>query len=270
MSWVRDRAQEVDVFVTHGDGDARRLTLAAIARGATLVVAGGGDGTVNGVASAMVGGNVPLGIIPLGTANDFARQLGIPLDADHAMDVILRHKPSRVDVGVLGGDVFVNISAGGVGAEATADTRSDAKGSLGAVAYAVTGIRKLASLEPRHLRFASPGWKWEGAVLAFAVANGRTAGGGIAIAPRASFVDGMLDLCIIAAMPRREFARLAIRVRQGQHVGAKGVQYRGVAELTVECDTPIHVNLDGEPRPSRELHYTVQRGALLVHAKIIP
>ncbi|GAC1683268.1 MAG: lipid kinase YegS [Gemmatimonadaceae bacterium] len=269
VTWVREEGCRLDVLITHGPGDARALTQGALAQGASVVVAVGGDGTVNEVASVLVGTEVPLGIVPLGTANDLARQLGIPLDPDHAMDVILRHSASRIDVGMLGDHVFVNVSAGGVGAQATAETRPRSKGALGALAYAVTGVRSLASLEPRFVRFAAHGWVWEGDILAFAVANGRTAGGGLVISPRSSLIDGMLDLCILEAMPRREFARLALRVRRGDHLGERGVHYRGVTELTVECSAALHVNVDGEPRPGRLLHYRVRKGALLVRASTV-
>ena len=95
---------------------------------------------------------MPLGIIPLGTANDFARQVGIPADADHAMDVILQRKPRRFDTASLNGRRFLNVSTGGVGAEATAETPAEAKESLGPLAYAISGhaqVRRLPAVPTR-------------------------------------------------------------------------------------------------------------------------
>src|SRR3954471_21648594 len=106
-------------------------------RGVECVAPAGGDGTVNDVVNGLDGLDVPLGIIPLGTANDFARQVGIPSDADHAMDVILQRKPKRFDTASLNGRRFLNVSTGGVGAEATAETPASAKETLGPLAYAV-------------------------------------------------------------------------------------------------------------------------------------
>src|SRR5881275_2911033 len=131
--------------------------------------AAGGDGTVNEVVNGLDGYDVPLGIIPVGTANDFARQVGIPADADHAMDVILQRKPKRVDTASLNGRRFLNVSTGGVGAEATAETPPDAKEALGAIAYAISGMRKLADFRAGRAHFAGDGFEYDGEFLMFAV-----------------------------------------------------------------------------------------------------
>ena len=123
---------------------AIHLAADAADRGTDVVIACGGDGTLNEVVNGLDGRDVPLGVVPLGTANDFARQTGIPEDADHAMDVILRRKPVRIDTASMNGRRFLNVSTGGVGAEATAETPADFKASLGPLAYAITAVRKLA------------------------------------------------------------------------------------------------------------------------------
>src|SRR5207244_7491358 len=132
----------VEPLITFERGDAAALAQRAAHRGVDVVAAAGGDGTVNEVVNGLDGYDVPLGIIPLGTANDFARQVGIPADADHAMDVILQRKPRRLDTATLNGRRFLNVSTGGIGAEATAETPTQAKESLGSVAYAITSLRK--------------------------------------------------------------------------------------------------------------------------------
>src|SRR5207249_9524321 len=103
----------VELHVTSGPGDAAALTASAVRRGVDVVAAVGGDGTVNECVNGHDGYDVALGIVPLGTANDFARQAGIPVDADHAMDVILQRQPRRVDTGSLNGRRFLNVSTGG-------------------------------------------------------------------------------------------------------------------------------------------------------------
>ena len=153
IQWVRDKGHFVEPHVTLETGDASTMAAAAARAGADVVVAVGGDGTVNEVVNGLDGFETPLGIIPLGTANDFATQAGIPSDADHAMDVILRRKPMRVDTASLNGRRFLNVSTGGVGAEATAETPAEAKESLGPVAYAITGVRKLADFAPHRGSF---------------------------------------------------------------------------------------------------------------------
>ena len=270
VSWVREKGHCIEPRVTWERGDASRLAAEAAQRGVDAVVAVGGDGTVNEVANGLSGFDVPLGIIPLGTANDFARQTGIPLDADHAMDIILQRNPVRIDTGEVNGRRYLNASVGGVGAEATAETGAEAKESLGLLAYAITGVRKLAALTPTAARFSGPGFELSCECLVFAVGNSRATGGGTEITPRASLTDGLLDVCIVEAMGRSEFVAQALRLRRGEHVGDEGVHYVQLPSLTVESRDPLTVNVDGEPTEQRHLEYRVRPADLLVHVAHLP
>ena len=271
VSWVREKGHGVHVSVTWEQGDATRLAREWAERGVTAVIAAGGDGTVNEVLNGLDGhSETPLGILPLGTANDFARQAGIPGDADHAMDVILRRKPRRADTAELNGRRFLNVSTGGVGAEATADTPPEAKESLGMLAYAITGARKLRELAPRHAHITGPGFAHDGEFVLFAVGNARLTGGGVAITPRASLTDGLLDFCLVEPMPRAEFARLALRIRRGEHLDHPCVRYAQLPAVTIVGDEPISVNVDGEPSDGRVLEYRVRKGDLLLHVVRLP
>ena len=265
VGWVRDKGIIVSPRVTWEEGDATRFAQQAVRDGATAVVAVGGDGTVNEVVNGLVGSRVPLGVIPIGTANDFARQVGIPMHADQAMDIILRQPARAMDLGEVNGRAFLNVSTGGVGAETTAETSPAAKERLGSLAYALTGMKKLGGLRPRRGWFFGPGFEFRGDWLLFAVGNGRVTGGGTAITPHASVTDGLLDICVIEAMPRGEFARLALLVRKGEHLGHPAVRYAQVPELTIESARAISVNVDGEPVNARRLVYRAIPGGLMVH-----
>src|SRR5436190_12223324 len=168
VGWVRERGHHAEMRVTFERGDAEEFARDAAVRGADVVAAVGGDGTLNEVVNGLDGYDTPLGVIPAGTANDFARQAGIPADADHAMDVILQRKPRRLDTASLNGRRFLNVSTGGVGAEATAETPADVKESLGPLAYAISGLRKLADFHPQYARFAGDGFEYDGEFLMFA------------------------------------------------------------------------------------------------------
>ena len=270
VDWVREKGHKVRVRVTWESGDAEALAREAVAAGPDVIVAVGGDGTVNEVVNGLDGSDVAFGIIPIGTANDFARQTGIPLDVDHAMDVVLRREARRIDTAMLNGRRFLNVSSGGVGAEATAETPPDAKESLGMLAYAITGVRKLVDLAPRRARFSADGLDLDTEFLLFAVGNGRTTGGGTTITPRASVTDGLLDVCIVEAMPRAEFAKLVLRVRHGDHVGNEGVHYLQVPSIDISSAEPISVNVDGEPSDARRLAYRARRGDLRIHLPHLP
>jgi lipid kinase YegS len=251
--------------VTWESGDATVFAREAAASGVDAVIAAGGDGTVNEVVNGLSGFEVPLCIIPVGTANDFARQVGIPLDVDHAMDVILRSKARAVDTIDLNGRLFLNVSTGGVGAEATAETGAGAKESLGMLAYAITGVKKLAGLNAKRATFRGPELDIDTRFLLFAVGNARLTGGGSALTPKASITDGLLDLCIVESLPRAEFARLVLRLKRGEHLDHECVHYAQLPAVTVECGEDVTVNVDGETGSSRRMEYVVDAGGVLLH-----
>jgi lipid kinase YegS len=270
VGWVREKGHRVDPRVTWERGDAERFARDGAQRGVDAVVALGGDGTVNEVLNGLDGSQVPLGIIPVGTANDFARQIGLPDDPDHAMDVILRRPAVRIDTASLNGRRFVNVSSGGVGAEATAETSSDAKESLGPLAYAITGVRKIADLVPSRATFSAPGLELDCEYLVFGVGNARSTGGGTLITPCASVTDGMLDVCIVESMPLTGFAKLVLKIRRGEHVGEEGVRYAQLPSLTIRAEAPIPVNADGEPADAPTLEYRARPRDLWIHAAALP
>jgi diacylglycerol kinase (ATP) len=265
VSWVRERGHLADVRVTYERGDAEAQARQAASQGADVVAAVGGDGTLNEVVNGLDGYDTALGVIPAGTANDFARQAGIPTDADHAMDVILLRKPVRIDTASLNGRRFLNVSTGGIGAEATAETPSQIKATIGQLAYAISGLRKLADFEPNHGVFRAGGYVLECDFLMFAVGSGIASGGGSLVTPHASTTDGLLDLCVVERMPRRDFARTVLKLKRGEHVGEEGVHYVRMHELTIEGVKPISVNVDGEVQDSRRLDYRARPKDLYVH-----
>jgi diacylglycerol kinase (ATP) len=270
VKWVRERGHHVEVRATFARGDAMVFAREGAAAGADVVVAVGGDGTLNEVVNGLDGTETPLGVIPLGTANDFARQAGIPEDADHAMDVILRRKPVRIDTASLNGRRFLNVSTGGIGAEATTATSTQFKESLGQLAYAISAMKKLAGFVPHHAVFRGGGYVLEKDFYMFAVGSATTAGGGSMVTPHASTTDGLLDLCVVERMTRRDFARTVWRLRRGEHVGGEGVHYVRMHELTIESARPISVNVDGEVSDSRRLDYHARPKDLFVHLEHRP
>jgi len=186
------------------------------------------------------------------------------------MDVVLRRKPVIIDTADLNGRRFLNVSSGGVGAEVTAETPPDAKASLGPVAYFISGLRKLAALEPQHALFEAPGLRLEDDFLLFAVGNARATGGGTLVTPRASVRDGLLDACIVSAMPRKEFAKLVLRVKRGEHLESEGVRYLQVPWFRITSAKPMTVNVDGESTELRQAHYEARPHNLLIHLPRLP
>ena len=270
IDWVRAKGHVVEAHVTLEAGDATAMAGAAARAGTDVVIAVGGDGTVNEVINGLDGFDTPLGIIPLGTANDFATQAGIPIDADHAMDVILHRKPVRIDTASLNGRRFLNASTGGVGAEATAETPAEAKESLGPVAYAITGVRKFAEFEPYRASFRGRDFSFDGEFLMFAVGLTRASGGGTLVTPNASVTDGLLDVCVVESMGRADFARLVLKIKRGEHLGEEGVHYAQLPSVRIESDRSLSVNVDGESMEVQNLDYVARVKDLWIYVGHLP
>lgn len=270
-SELRGRRHHVQARITFQAGDATEFARQAVSRGADLVICAGGDGTLNEVVNGILpppgaapsGVQPRLGIVPLGTGNDFAAFAGIPNDLDEAFAAAVGGSEREVDVAMLNGRYFLNVSSGGLGAEATEETSSRAKRLLGSAAYLVTGVRTFGSLEPSHGRFVSGSEVlYDGAFLFFAVGNGGRAGGGNRITPEADLTDGLLDLCVVSEMSRRELLRILPELRAGDHVENEHVTYRRVADLEIQPMGELAVNVDGEPVDASTLRYSVAPGAL--------
>jgi len=270
VATLREHGHSVRVHVTWEAGDAERFASEAARAGADTVLAVGGDGTVNDVVNGLAGLDTPLGILPAGTANDFARQIGVPDDVHAAMDVVLNTAPVRIDTAELNGRRFLNVSSAGIGAEATSETPTAAKAVLGTLAYAITGVKKLAELEARRARFVGPGFDHRGEYLLFTVGNGRATGAGTVVAPLASVTDGLLDLCLVEPMARTEFAGLLLQIKHGDHLESQGVRYVQTPYLRVESEEPVSVNIDGEPYTFATLEYRARAADLLIHVAHLP
>jgi diacylglycerol kinase (ATP) len=257
---MREAGHDVWPRLTFEAGDACRQARWMARRGADRIVAVGGDGTLNEVVNGVLGleWSGAVGVVPQGTANDFAAGLGIPEELEAALSVALDGTERRVDVGRVNGRYFVNVSTGGFGAEAAEEAPAEAKRLLGPWAYVVTGVRKFVELRPSRARFSAPGGVlYEGEMLLFAVGNGKQTGGGNRLTPRALLDDGKLDVMIVPAMPRMEFLSLIPELRSGTHLDDPAIRYYRTPRLRVEAEAPLSVNADGEPLRGLRFSYRV-------------
>ncbi|MCF7204077.1 lipid kinase YegS [Pseudomonas oligotrophica] len=261
----RELGWDLAVRVTWEPGDTARLVDEALAAGYRTLIAGGGDGTLREVVQALLaaGSDASLALLPLGTANDFARAAGIPLVSGEAL-ALLDEPPVAIDVGQMNGEPFVNMATGGFGSRVTASTSEELKRVLGGGAYLLTGLTRFAEIGSAHGRFQGPGFDWEGDFLAFGVGNGRQAGGGQLLCPQALVDDGLLDVCIVPA-PEDTVGTLGTLLSGGL-LGVETVSVSArVAWLDIEAPQPIDVNLDGEPALGEQLHFDVLGKALRMH-----
>jgi lipid kinase YegS len=233
-----------------------------------VLVAVGGDGTlhqvVNGVMQSGCSDAVAVGVLPSGTGNDFAGQFSIPVEnPDAALSLAARGDPTLLDLGRVNGKYFINIASAGHAAQVTTETPEQLKHFLGKMAYVLTGIASLSSLEPYTVRVQSDAVDWEGEAYLLAVGNGAQTGGGFAICAQASLTDGFLDLAVVPALPFEGLVDIAdaimLQQRPQEH---PDVIYAQSVEFRIAADKELQINLDGEPEKGREFKFEAVPQAL--------
>ena len=267
---VRTDGHEIDVRVTWEAGDSGLFAAEASKEGIDTVIAGGGDGTVNEVVNGLLqveGNTSALGVIPLGTANDFARSAGVPLQLEGALRVAVETEPVTVDVGRSGDRAFMNVATGGFGTEVTVNTNPKLKRLLGGAAYFITGLGRFSELEPVHVRLRGPDLDWEGKILVLAVGNARQAGGGHVLCPEAVLDDGLLDVGVLPDVPDdRQSEAVSELMTKGLHQALKdAARFWRVPWVEVEAPKGIYINLDGEPTHATHHRFELEAKRLKLH-----
>jgi len=242
---LRLAGADVDAHVTAGPGDAHRLAREAVDAGAAIVFAWGGDGTINEVAGALAFTPAALAIVPGGSGNGLARALRVPVRPEAALRAGLDRPERRIDVGELGGRLFVNVAGVGLDADvALAYSRGRRRGLL---PYLVLGARALATGVPTRFAIEADGERLERDALVVAVANGPQYGNGAVIAAGAQLDDGALDLVIIGALTPWKLLAESRRLFAGTLARSAAVSCRRVTHLRIEAPGPRVFHVDGEP-----------------------
>ncbi|SDB15582.1 lipid kinase YegS [Pseudomonas sp. NFACC13-1] len=260
----REQGWELAVRLTWEAGDAQRCVDEALDAGYTRLIAGGGDGTLRDIAEAIAqrSSDASLVLLPLGTANDFARAAGVPLEPAQALD-LLDVAPQAVDVGEVGGRIFLNMATGGFGSQVTANTSEDLKKVLGGAAYLFTGLSRFSELSTAYGELQGPDFYWQGDLLALGIGNGRQAGGGHVLCPQALADDGLLDISILPA-PQEVVSTLKDLLAGGLGIDNMFVRAR-LPWVEIKVAQGLDINLDGEPLQVDTLRFTVRPKALRLH-----
>lgn len=240
---------EGEIFLSERRGHARELAAAAVARGATVVASWGGDGTMNEVASAMVGTRASLALIPSGSGNGLARTLGVSLDPIRALIDACRATPRTIDAGRCGVDWFFSVA--GVGLDEHVASAFDRAGNSrrGLITYVGLSMRALATYVPRH--YTIDGQRTARPALLVTMANAREFGNGALIAPAARLDDGLLDLVVVQESSRLASILALPRLFTGGIGNVRGVSMRQTRRVVIEDERPIPYHLDGEPKAGR-------------------
>ena len=273
---LRETGIALDVRVTWEDGDAERYVAEAIADGVDTVIAAGGDGTLSEVAATLAHRDATaealpsLGLVPLGTANDFATAAGIPDGPRAALQLVREVAAAPLDLLRIDADDGIhwcaNLASGGFGTEVTVETDEGLKKMLGGLAYLITGIARLGRIDPLQARLRGPDFAWEGDLIALGIGNGRQAGGGQALCPDALVDDGQLDLTIVPDLSGDVAATVGTLIKEGKHAALDRVATRvRLPWVELASDEPLTLNLDGEPVASRRFRVDCVAGRVRMH-----
>jgi diacylglycerol kinase (ATP) len=239
-----------------------------LADGHDLLVVGGGDGTVSYAAGRVAGTNVVLGVLPLGTANDFARTLEIPSNLAEACATIAEGKVVDIDLGRANGEPFLNVASAGLSVAVTEALSPRLKRYIGPLAYSIATILAYTRHKPFRARLEFPDGDHEplelGDLLQVAVGNGRYYGGGNTVSPTAGIDDHLLDIYAILAGPLREHVSIARLLKDGSFIKHDRVHHLTSRHVRLVTEPPLPVNLDGEIATTTPADFTVQRNAVHV------
>jgi diacylglycerol kinase (ATP) len=249
------RLEPRKLSLTKRAGEAETLARAAFRAGCDYIIAAGGDGTlnevINGIASPHPIRGVRMGIVPLGTANDFARSMKLPARVENNVDILRAKQTVLVDLVRVTDKrtrYFVNVSAGGFSGAVDEKLTPQIKSTWGPLAYLRSAAAALPKLRAYHATVIFDDVdRWEGELYNIVIANGQFVAGGLPIAPDASVRDGLLDVLLVPKRPAREMALLTAQMLLGKHLSSDVIPFRRTRKISVKSRPRIWFNVDGEP-----------------------
>lgn len=261
--------EPVDIHLTSRRGHGAELARAAVAQGADVVVAWGGDGTVNEIAGPLIGTRTAIGIVPAGSGNGLARGLGLPVDRSKALRLALVGPVGAVDTAMMGDRHFLNI--GGIGFDAVVALSFDQRGKRGVASYVRSTVTEVWSYQAERYRIQLDGGPvMRGAYQMVAFANAREYGNRLVLAPDADPRDGRLNAVIVDAGPALRQLWRARRLAFPSTRPAEGVHRVRVERATISADR-LQCHVDGEPfEASGTIEVTVRPATLLVRGAPVP
>ncbi|MGL4569520.1 MAG: YegS/Rv2252/BmrU family lipid kinase [Clostridium sp.] len=229
------------------------------------ILIAGGDGTVDSVLNAMMKRKIklPIGILPVGTANDFGKFIEMPQNISKACTQIVNSKPQKVDIGKINEKYFINVASTGLFTDVSQKTDVHLKNAIGKLAYYIKGIEELPNFRKLKVNIKSKQYNYDGEMYLLLVFNGKTAGN-LNLATRADAQDGMLDLILFKAVPVIELLPLFLKVLRGDHLDSNKVVYFKTDDVIIESNEDIVTDIDGEKGPDFPLRIQCIEGGIEV------
>lgn len=234
------------------------------------VIASGGDGTLNHIANVMLKNklDIPFGIIPAGTCNDFARSLKIPYSIDECIDIILAGKTYEVDVGIINDEMyFLSTFAGGFFVDVSFNTHHELKKNFGPFAYYLKALTEVVNIRNFKIKVTADGETIEDNILLFLVLNGKDAGGFSSILREADISDGLMDIVLIKNCNHIDLGSLFFKVLSQDTLEDRNVTKLKAKNCIIECSADIATSIDGEKGPKLPISIKFLNRALRVFVK---
>jgi YegS/Rv2252/BmrU family lipid kinase len=262
---IRRLAPKAVLRLTSEPGDACRLAREAVAEGYETIVAAGGDGTINGVVNGVAGSTARMGILPLGTVNVLAKEVGIPEgNLAAAWEIIVKGETLALDLPLANDQYFIQLAGVGLDAEVVRRTSHESKKNFGPLSYILTLVQ-LAAARPPKVVLESEGWPPREGCFAL-IGNGRLYGGPFPIFKRASLYDGLLDVVLFKNQSHWDVIRYFQAIAFGTHSELPDVEYFQTSTLRVSGNGEVPVELDGELAGSLPCEFRISPSKLNVLA----
>ena len=229
----------------------------------SYILIAGGDGTVDSLVNAMKHRNIniPIGILPVGTANDFGKFINMPTDIQEACKQILDSKPVAVDVGKINDKYFINVASTGLFTDISQKIDVNLKNTIGKLAYYLKGIEELPNFRKLKVKLSSKECNYDGEMYLLLVFNGKTAGN-LNLATEAEITDGKLDVIMFKAIQIIELLPLFIKLLKGEHLDSDKVVYFKTDDVYIESSEDIVTDIDGERGPDFPLRIQCIKGGI--------
>lgn len=256
---------QIDITYTEARGHATELAREAAAQGYDAVIAAGGDGTVNEIASGLVGTNTALAIIPMGSGNGLARHLGLPMDVEKSIAHLLVAQKSKIDTCTLNGKPF--FCTAGMGFDAHIAYTFSIQKTRGLKTYVKTSLQEYFSYQPASYKLHIDGQTFERTAFLITCANAAQFGNNAYIAPMADIRDGFMDICVLKPFSFASAIAIGFRLFTKSIHQSNNTEYWRTKKVVIERQSAGSVHIDGEPmQAEKEIVVEIQHQNLTVLA----